>query len=151
MTIASASISAKLIRLVNAILDTLHSARLFSSRDIKSAYWQIPLEEKSKELTADKGFFSVQPYACHLQGFVYTTLGADLEPWAFIYRDDMIIATPDFVDPRRGVAQRIRTIDRGRLDGQYRKAWVSEDELRYLGHIVDESGIRTDPRKVEGC
>lgn len=37
---------------VSATLDRLRDARYLSSLDIKSAYWQIPVKESSRELTA---------------------------------------------------------------------------------------------------
>lgn len=37
---------------VNAILDRLKGARYLSSLDIKSAYWQVPVKESARELTA---------------------------------------------------------------------------------------------------
>lgn len=37
---------------VNAILDHLKDAKYISSIDIRSAFWQVPLTERSKECTA---------------------------------------------------------------------------------------------------
>ncbi|KAJ3656579.1 hypothetical protein Zmor_015648 [Zophobas morio] len=145
---------------VSTILDRLHSARVFSSIDIKSAYWQIPLAEESKEVTAftvpGKGLFHFRrmPFGLHTapatwQRFVDTTLGADLEPWAFIYLDDIIVATPDFAthsEVLRKVFERL--VDAG-LTVNREKCEFLKTELRYLGHIVDANGIRTDPHKIE--
>lgn len=37
---------------ISAILDRLHEAKYLSSMDIKSAFWQVPVKESSREYTA---------------------------------------------------------------------------------------------------
>ena len=57
---------------INEMFDSLHGARWFSSLDIKSAYWQVEVEEADKEKTAftvgHLGFTSVTecPLACQM-------------------------------------------------------------------------------------
>jgi len=53
---------------INHILDQLREARYISSLDMKDGYWQIPLEERSRQYTAftvpGKGLFQwrVMPF-----------------------------------------------------------------------------------------
>lgn len=92
---------------VTSILDRLRDARYLSSLDIKSAYWQIELEENSKEKTAfaipGRGLyqFVTMPFGlcgapATWQRFVDTVLGFDLEPHVFVYLDDIIVVTSSF-------------------------------------------------------
>lgn len=85
------------------ILDRLRNARFLSSVDLKNAYWQIPLDEKSKEKTAftipGRGLlhFNRMPFGLHnapaaWKRYVDTTLGHDLEPHVFIYLDDNYVS-----------------------------------------------------------
>jgi len=56
---------------INYILDKLREARYISSLDLKDGYWQIPLEENSRQYTAfavpSKGLFQwrVMPFGLH--------------------------------------------------------------------------------------
>ncbi|EDW44093.1 GM13552 [Drosophila sechellia] len=47
--------------MINYILDQLKEAKYISSLDLKDGYWQIPLEERSRQYTAftvpGKGLF----------------------------------------------------------------------------------------------
>jgi transposase InsO family protein len=145
---------------VNSILTRLHNARYFSSIDVKSAYWQIPLSEASKEITAftvpGKGLFQFtrMPFGLHnapatWQRFVDTVIGADLEPLVFVYLDDVIVATPDFHQHLDVLEKVLTRLTNAGLTMNREKCEFLKDELRYLGHIVDSRGVRTDPSKIE--
>lgn len=92
---------------MSAILENLRDAHYLSSIDIKSAYWQIELEGNSKQYTAfnipGRGLFQFprMSYGLHngpatSQRFVDKVLGPELEPYCFVYLDDVITATPDY-------------------------------------------------------
>jgi len=59
------------MRRINYILDQLREARYISSLDLMNGYWQIPLEESSRQYTAftvpGKGLFKwkVMPFGLH--------------------------------------------------------------------------------------
>lgn len=87
---------------VSAILDRLRGAKYLSSLDIKSAYWQVPMKETSKEYTAftipGRGLyhFTRMPFGlCNAptvwQRLIHKVIGADFEPHAFVYLDDIIV------------------------------------------------------------
>ena len=89
---------------MDAILRKLKSAKYISMLDLSSANHQIPLTPKSKELTAFTvprlGLyqFTRMPYGLSQAGdtfqrFVDKVIGPELEPYAFSYLGDIIIAT----------------------------------------------------------
>lgn len=146
--------------MVDHILNKLSGAQFLSSIDLKSAFWQIPLEASSCEKTAfvipGRGLFEfvVMPFGlCNAaqtqQKLMDNVLGPDLDPYIFVYLDDVIIATPTFdqhVECLRIVFDRLR---RANLTINLEKCEFCLPSLKYLGFLVDREGLRTNPEKVE--
>lgn len=144
---------------IQATLDKLRGAQYLSTLDLKSGYWQIPLAEESKPLTAftvpGRGLlqFTVMPFGLHsaaatFQRLMDGVLGPELEPNVFVYLDNVIIASKTFTDHinhLRNVFTRLRA---ARLKVNISKCKFCVPSLRYLGHIIDKNGIHTDPEKV---
>lgn len=146
--------------MVSTILDRLRGARYLSSLDIKSAYWQIPLEENSKEKTAftipGRGLFQFNTMPFGLsnapatwQRLVDNVLGVDLEPFVFVYLDDIIAVTPTFEQHLQVLSEIFTRVREAKLTLNKDKCKFCLTELRYLGYIVGEKGLRVDPDKVK--
>jgi len=79
---------------INYILDQLREARYITSLDVKDGYWQIPLEERSRQYTAftvPEG--RVMPFGLHsasatFQRVLDQVIGPEMSPHAFAYQDD---------------------------------------------------------------
>lgn len=141
---------------VNSILDKLRNSRYLSSIDLKSAYWQIPVAPDSKDKTAftvpGRGLyqFNRMPFGLHnspatWQRLMDNMFGPLFEPYVFVYLDDIIITTPTFekhLEILDAVFKKI--LDAGMTVNQD-KCRFCRSELRYLGYIVDKSGLHVDP------
>ena len=83
-------------------MDCLNGAKIFTSLDLKSGYWQVEMEEESKPLTA----FTVGPlgfFECERMPFGLTNAPATFQRlmesclgdlhlnWCIIYLDDIIV------------------------------------------------------------
>ncbi|XP_026829827.1 uncharacterized protein LOC105274440 [Ooceraea biroi] len=144
---------------ITATLDKLRGAKYFSTLDLKSGYWQVPLTAGSRPVTAftvpGKGLmqFRVMPFGLHsapatFQRLLDQVLGPELEPEVFVYLDDIVICTRTFdrhLTVLREVFCRLREA-KLRLNND--KCRFCTSRIKYLGHIVDHDGIRTDPEKV---
>lgn len=145
---------------IDSILNRLRDARYLSSIDLRKAFWQIPLEESSKEKTAfcvpGMGLFEfvVMPFGLSnspqmLQRTMERILGPDLlNGPAFVYLDDVIIASPTFdshIATLNLICDRLSAAGfRINLD----KCEFCRPSLSFLGFIIDQNGLRTDPDKV---
>ena len=148
------------VPLIHSILDKLRDARYLSTIDLKNAYWQIPLEEESKEKTAftvpGKGLFhfTVMPFGLHgasatFQRLLDRLIGPELEPHAFAYLDDIIITSRTFKEHLEVLGKVFRKLREARLQINREKSRFVCSELKYLGHVVNHEGLQADPEKVE--
>lgn len=144
---------------VSATLDRLRDARYLSSLDIKSAYFQVPLTESSRSLTAftvpNRGLYQFRRLPMGLanspatfQRLIDRVLGADLEPYVFCYLDDIIIITQTFDKHLEILKEVFRRLKIAQLTVAKEKCFFCRPELKYLGYIVDHNGLRVDPEKI---
>lgn len=144
---------------INTILDRLREAKYVSSLDLKDGYWQIPLEEESKKYTAftvaGRGLYQwkVMPFGLHsapatFQRALDSIIGAEMEPHAFAYLDDIIVigkTLEEHLDHLGKVLHRLRAAN---LKINVEKCDFVKKETKYLGHVVSGDGIHTDPDKI---
>lgn len=145
---------------ISSILDRLKGARFLSSLDIKSAYHQIAIKEESKELTAftipGRGLFQFRRMPFGLtnapatwQRLIDRVIGADLEPYVFVYLDDIIVISPDFHTHLKVLAEVLERLIKAGLTVSREKCHFCRPSLKYLGYVVDSEGLHVDVSKVE--
>ena len=144
---------------ITDILNQLGGARYFSVLDLASGFHQIPMHPNSVAKTAFTTPFSHfefmrMPFGLNnaparfqrLMDRVLTGLqGVEL----FVYMDDIVVYGCSLEDH----AQKLRAL-LGRLKGaglslQPEKCQFLRKEIIYLGHVISETGVKPDPRKIE--
>lgn len=150
---------------IQDILDNLRGARYLTSLDFRSAFWQIPLADKAScEKTAfivpQRGLFEFtrMPFgltnaASEMQrltdlivNFEFTS---DSDNFVFGYVDDLILVSKDFESHLRLIRKvRDRLLEAG-LTVTLKKCEFCKPQLKYLGYIVNEHGLQTDPKKLD--
>ena len=141
-------------------LDCLHGAVWFSTLDLKSGYWQVELEEEAKPLTA----FTIGPlgfWECECMPFGLTNAPATFQRlmesclgelhlnWCIIYLDDIIVfsRTPEeHIHRLRAVFE---TLKAAGMKLKPSRCDFFKKEIKYLGHVVSEQGVSTDPDKIK--
>lgn len=145
--------------LIDSIVTKVRDANFLSSIDLKFAFYQIPLDESSKIKTAfavsGRGSFcfKVMPFGlnnsaqamCRLMDMV---IGPALDPYVFYYLDDIIIATPDFATHLDVLKKLYLRLKEANLTVNFDKCVFCRPSLKFLGFVVDDKGLRTDPEKV---
>ena len=142
---------------VDDILDSLGNAQYFSTLDLKSAYWQISVDQQDREKTAfvtQRGLFEFNWMSFGLVNAPTTFQRAmDLVLIPYIiclcYLDDVIVFGRDFNEHYN----RLKTVlERLRLHGlrvKFEKCTIAAREVSFSGHVVSSSGIIPDPAKIE--
>lgn len=144
---------------ISEILDNLRDARYLSSIDLSKAFWQIPIATEDRDKTAfyvpGRGTFRFKRTAFGLtnapatQQRLVDLLFSDFDLKVFAYLDDIIIISADF---NSHVTLLLRVLDKlkqANLTINLEKSKFFRSQLKYLGYVVDGSGLRTDPAKVE--
>jgi transposase InsO family protein len=145
--------------LIAHILDQLSNAKFISSLDIKSAYWQVPIAESSRDYTAfcvSNGLyrFRVMPFGltnapATYQRLMDRVLGQDLNPYVFCYLDDIIIVTQDFEKHLEILETVFSRLHDAGLVVSLEKCKFCQSKVKYLGYVVDSNGLHPDPEKVQ--
>lgn len=144
---------------INRILGRLSGTKVLSSIDFSDAFLQVPLDAISQPKTAfaisGRGFFKYKRMAfglCNsgatLCRLVDQVIGCDLEPFVFVYLDDIIIATDDFDKHFEILEKLAQRISAAGLTISVSKSRFCMQSLKYLGYIVSQEGIKPDPEKV---
>ena len=144
---------------IDDTLDQLEGANIFSSLDMASGFWQVPLTDAAKEKTAfvcREGLFEFEtmPFGlCNatstFQRLMDVVLGNLRWECALVYVDDVNVCSNTF-DKHLTDLQRI--FDRLNATGlklKPAKCSFGMPELLYLGHIISKSGFRPDPAKIQ--
>ena len=140
-------------------LDALGGSRWFSTLDLASGYWQVELEEEARKKSAfvvRGGLYcwKVMPFGlCNASSTFERLMERVLAGlhWQFllVYLDDVIVYA-ETVDEELSrlaiVFQRFR--DAG-LKLKAKKCHLFRESVLYLGHVVSEKGISTDPDKIK--
>lgn len=146
------------------ILDSLKEAKYLSTIDLSSSFWQIPLEESSQEKTSfnvpGRGLFKFKVMPFGLCGaparqqrlmdmLFHQNFCSDVENGlVFCYVDDIVICASDFSTHLLLLNRVLDKLKHANLSINYAKCKFFRNTIKYLGYVVDEHGLRTDPDKV---
>ena len=143
--------------ILDEVLCNLSGSSVFSSLDLLSGYWQMPLDEESKPLTAFSTHnehlqFEVMPFGLanaplsfvRLMGQVLGNL-----PQVFCYMDDIIVFTKDVGSHLQTLELVFERLREAGLRVKLKKCRFFMKQLEFLGHTVTSNGIRTQENKIK--
>ena len=144
---------------VEDILDTLGKAKYFSTSDLSSGYWQVPLDDDARTKTAfttHQGLFEFvrMPFGlCNVpatfQRVMQSVLAGLVWRSCFVYIDDIFIASPTFKQHLQHVEEMFDRLRKANLRLKPKKCCFLRDEVTYLGHVLSAKGVQPDSEKTE--
>ncbi|UYV84067.1 hypothetical protein LAZ67_X001053 [Cordylochernes scorpioides] len=144
---------------IDDALDCLREARMYSTMDLKTGYWQIEIDEEDREKTAfitpDGLFeFKVMPFGlCNaprtfermmdslLRGLRWTT--------CLCYLDDVVVYSTTFSEHLSRLGAVLICFRKAGLRLNLRKCCFGADQIKILGHQIDQDGVRPDYEKIK--
>lgn len=144
---------------INDALDCLTGSKWFSVLDLRSGYYQIPMAEEDKEKTAficPLGFYQFERMPQGITGAPATfqrlmekAVGDMHLLEVIVYLDDLIVFGRTLEEHEERLLKVIARIEEAGLKLSLDKCQFCCSQVTYVGHIVSEHGIATDPKKVE--
>ena len=144
---------------IDATLDSLAGATYFTTLDLASGYWQVAVEEKDKEKTAfsvPEGHFefNVIPFGltnapATFQRLMECVLAGLVGEQCLIYLDDIIVFSSTFKEHLVRLSGVFQALNDAGLQLKPSKCHFALREVRYLGHVVSQAGIKPDDDKVK--
>ena len=140
---------------IDDLLDPLHGANWFSTLDLKSGYWQVPITEQDKAKTAFRtssgqlfefnqvpfGLCNAPANFSHLMDRVLA--GLHWETWLF-YLDDIIVFSSTWEEHLARLCEVFERLRHTKLKSGAAKCTFAAKEVNYLGHRVTEEGLLLD-------
>ena len=143
---------------VDDSLTRLSGSSWFSTMDLASGYWQVAMDEQDAEKTAfitENGLyqFKVLPFGLCNAGATFQRLmqlalsGLSWE-MVLVYIDDLIVHSKTFEEHIGHLKEVFEKLRAAGLKMSPKKCDFFRREVTFLGHIVSEQGIKTDPSKI---
>jgi RNase H-like domain found in reverse transcriptase/Reverse transcriptase (RNA-dependent DNA polymerase)/Integrase zinc binding domain/Integrase core domain len=144
------------------ISDLLRSAKncgYFVALDLRSGYWQIPMEETSKSPTAfrcPKGLyeFEVMPFGltnapATFQRAMDLLFSDQYNKGVSVFLDDILIFGNTFDAAYESLKEVLRRLERAGFTINLEKSNFFLPEIEYLGHVLAEGSIQPNQKRVE--
>ncbi|MEZ4720247.1 MAG: RNase H-like domain-containing protein [Flavobacteriales bacterium] len=144
---------------IDECLDALSGAKYYSTFDLRSGFFQIKLNENSSEKTCfitRKGSYSFKRLPqglCNSSSSFQRVMNVVMRGLNYniclIYLDDIIIFSStidDHLERLKILFQRLRDAN---LKLKPSKCQLMKERVEFLGHVVSEDGVETNPEKIK--
>ena len=142
------------------LVDSLSGHKYFSTLDLASGYWQVPMEESSQEKTAfvtpggDHFEFLRMPFGLTnavptFQRLMSVVLEGLLPLRCLVYLDDVLVIGRSFEQHLENLESVLKAIGDAGLKLKLAKCQFAQSSVDFLGFTISDSGLAPDPKKVE--
>lgn len=144
---------------IEDVLDSLAGCQYFSTLDLATGYYQVPMAESDVQKTAfltPNGLFEFKRMpmgvcngpAC-FQRLMSLVLQGLVGDQCMVYLDDIICFSKDFDDHISSLRSIFTRLADAGLTLKATKCVFFRKEVSFLGHIVSKQGVATDTKKVD--
>ena len=145
---------------INELLDKVRGSKIFSKFDLSSGFLQIPIDPRDRHKTA---------FSTHRGKYEFTHMpfGLKNSPWFFqravgkalktliddgkviVYIDDILIFTDNLEEHLEIIEKVLKALEEYNFKVEINKCEFLREEIKFLGHIINENGVQPDQEKIE--
>ena len=145
---------------IGQTIDALQGAGYLSSLDLASGYWQVPVVEKYRHKTAFctpecglyevvKMSFGLTNAAATFQRLMNKIFKEDLFKHVLIFLDDLLVYGETPAEHLEHIEKVFLKLCAAGLKLKPKKCNLFQTQVNDLGHVLDKTGNRPDPKKLE--
>lgn len=144
--------------LIDEILDELAGTRYFTSLDMTAGYHQIRMGKSDEYKTAFKIHhghyqFRVMPFGltnapASFQCAMNSILAPFLRKFSMVFIDNILVYSPSLEAHADHLRQVFLKLREHKFYLKRSKCTFAKTELAYLGHVISQEGVATDPSKT---
>ncbi|GBN00585.1 Transposon Ty3-G Gag-Pol polyprotein, partial [Araneus ventricosus] len=146
--------------LIDDLLDRLQSANIFSTLDLKNAFFHVDIDPSSKKYTSfvtDTGQYEFNKMSFGLtnspsvfQRYIYNVF-RDLikENVVMIYLDDLVIFSENETQGIERLQRVLKTASEYGLELNIKKCQFLKREIEFLGHRIKDGKLYASPLKIK--
>lgn len=144
--------------IIDELLDELPGACVFTSLDLRAGYHQIHMKLEDEHKTAFKTHnghyeFRVMAYgltgaAATFQGLMNTILSPLLRKGVLVFIDDILIYSKTMAEHVLLLKSVFQLLAQHQLKVKRSKCTFASSQLTYLGHVISDAGVSTDPKNI---
>jgi hypothetical protein len=134
----------------------LHGGQHFTKIDLNQAYTQFELDEDAKKLltwsthrglfTVNRMPFGISPASAKFQKYIEQLFMGMKNVIHFL--DDILITSPTKKEHLETLEKVLKKLDEAGLTVKKEKCKFFQDEVEYLGHIIDKNGLKKTKDKI---
>jgi hypothetical protein len=144
---------------VDELLDELSGSQWFTKIDLRAGYHQIrlvPTEEHKTAFKTHMGLyeFKVMPFGLTIapatfQSAMNSIFSHLIRKCVLVFMDDILVYSPSLEDHVSHLKQVFSLLQQHQLSIKRSKCSFAQQSLEYLGHIISNKGVATDPGKIQ--
>ncbi|GJS09605.1 reverse transcriptase domain-containing protein [Tanacetum coccineum] len=144
---------------IDDLFDQLQGSNIYSKIDLRSGYHQLRVREEDIPKTAFRTRyghyeFQVMPFGLTNAPAVFMDLmnrvcKPYLDKFVIVFIDDILIYSHDEKEHEEHLKTILELLKKEELYAKFSKCEFWIHMVKFLGHVIDSSGIHVDPTKIE--
>jgi hypothetical protein len=147
------------VPIIDEFLDELSGTAWFTTLDLRARFHQIRMNPQDQHKTTFQTHhvhyeFRVMPFGLSgapatFQSAMNSALAPLLRKGVLVFFDDILVYNHTWAEHLHSLQQVLHILHQQRWYVKLSKCTFAKQQIAYLGHVISQKGVATDPTKVE--